>query len=188
VAQDAQAGSGLGDNASLCAAKGRVVSIKSEKDFASGLVFIASGGGFTWASASSYTIGTASQMGPAYFALVLGLLLTVLGGFILFFSLVVETPDGGKIGAFAWRPLLCILGANLAFGALLGGIEAIGLPAMGLVVATVALTVIAAMADETAFHLRRALVLSALLAGGSYGIFIALLGLQMPVWPAFLAG
>ena len=70
----------------------------------------------------------------------------------------------------------------------MGGIEAIGLPAMGLVVATVALTVIAAMADETAFHLRRALVLSALLAGGSYGIFIALLGLQMPVWPAFLAG
>ena len=105
---------------------------------------------------------------------------------ILFFSLVVETPDGGKVGDFAWRPLLCILGANLAFGALLGGLPSIGLPSMGLVVATVALTVIAAMADETAFQIRRVLVLSTVLAAGSYGIFIALLGLTMPVWPAFL--
>jgi hypothetical protein len=78
------------------------------------------------------------------------------------------------------------LGANLAFGALLGGLPIIGLPSMGLVVATVALTVIAAMADETAFQIRRVLVLSTVLAAGSYGIFIALLGLTMPVWPAFL--
>ena len=49
-----------------------------------------------------------------------------------------------------------------------------------------ALTVIAAMADETAFQIRRVLVLSTVLAAGSYGIFIALLGLTMPVWPAFL--
>ncbi len=118
--------------------------------------------------------------------MVLGLCLALLGGLILFFSLVVETPDGGKIGAIAWRPLLCILGANGAFGALLGGVESIGLPSMGLVVAIVALTVIAAMADETAFQLRRVLVLSTILAAGSYGIFIALLGLTMPVWPTFL--
>ena len=163
------------------------MSIKSEKDFASGVMFIATGGGFAWASATEYTIGTASQMGPGYFPLVLGLILSMLGAFILFFSLVVETPDGGKIGGFAWRPLLCILGANLAFGALLGGLPSIGLPSMGLVVATVALTVSAAMADETAFQIRRVLVLSTILAGGSYGIFIALLGLTMPVWPAFLA-
>ena len=73
-----------------------------------------------------------------------------------------------------------------AFGALLGGLPSIGLPSMGLVVATVVLTVIAAMADETAFQIRRVLVLSTILAGGSYGIFIVLLGLTMPVWPAFL--
>ena len=162
------------------------MSIKSEKDFASGLMFIATGGSFAWASATEYTIGSASQMGPGYFPMVLGLILSMLGAFILFFSLVVETPDRGKVGDFAWRPLLCILGANLAFGALLGGVQSIGLPPMGLVVATVALTVIAAMADETAFQIRRVLVLSTILAGGSYGIFIVLLGLTMPVWPAFL--
>jgi hypothetical protein len=178
VAQGSQAPSGLGDNASLLFAKAPVVSIKSEKDFASGVMFIATGGGFAWASATEYTIGSASQMGPGYFPMVLGLILSMLGAFILFFSLVVETPDGGKVGDFAWRPLLCILGANLAFGALLGGVQSIGLPPMGLVVATVA--------DETAFQIRRVLVLSTILAGGSYGIFIVLLGLTMPVWPAFL--
>jgi len=186
LAQGSQAGGGLGDNAILFFAKATVVSIKSEKDFASGLMFITIGGGFAWASASSYGIGSASQMGPGYFPLVLGLILSLLGAFILFFSLVVETPDGGKVGDFAWRPLVCILGANLVFGALLGGVESIGLPSMGMVVAIVALTVISAMADETSFHLRRVLVLSTILAAGSYGIFIALLGLTMPVWPAFL--
>jgi hypothetical protein len=186
VAQGAQAGSGLGDNASLSAAKDRVVSIKSEKDFASGVMFIATGGVFAWASVSSYTVGSASQMGPGYFPLVLSVILAFLGAFILFFSLVVETPDGGKIGAFAWRPLLCILGANLVFGALLGGVQSMGLPSMGLIVAIVGLTVIAAMADETAFQIRRVLVLSTILAGGSYLIFIVLLGLQIPVWPSFL--
>ncbi len=162
------------------------MSIKSEKDFASGLMFIATGGGFAWASATEYTIGTASQMGPGYFPMVLAVVLAFLGVFILFFSLVVETPDGGKIGSFAWRPLLCILGANLVFGALLGGVRSIGLPSMGLIVAIVGLTIIAAMADETAFQIRRVLVLSTILAGGSYVIFIVLLGLQMPVWPSFL--
>ena len=187
MAQVSQALSGLGDNACLSIAKGRIVSIKSEKDFASGLLFIATGGGFTWVSISSYTVGSASQMGPGYFPLVLGLLLTLLGGLILFFSLVVETPDGGKVGDIAWRPLICILGANLVFGALLGGVQSLGLPSMGLVVAIVALTVVAAMADQAAFEIRRVLVLAGVLAAGSYGIFIALLGLPMPLWPAFLA-
>ena len=186
MAQVAQTLIGLGDNASPSIAIGRNVSIKSEKDFASGLLFIVTGGGFTWASTSSYTIGSASQMGPGYVPLVLGLVLTMLGGLILFFSLVVETPDGGKIGDIAWRPLVCILGANLAFGALLGGVQSIGLPSMGLMVAIVALTVIAAMADEAAFEIRRVLLLATVLAGGSYVIFIALLGLPMPIWPAFL--
>ncbi len=138
------------------------MSIKSQKDFVSGLMFTAVGAGFAWNSALSYDIGSANQMGPGYFPLVLGLVLVLLGGFIMFFSLVVETPDGGVIGDIAWRPLVCILGANLLFGALL--------------------------ADATSFNLRRMLVLSSILAGGSYLVFISLLNLQLPVWPAFISG
>ena len=111
------------------------MSIKSQKDFVSGLMFTAVGAGFAWNAALSYDIGSASQMGPGYFPLVLGLVLVLLGGFIMFFALVVETPDGGVIGSIAWRPLVCILGANLLFGALLGGLPSIGFPSFGLVVA-----------------------------------------------------
>jgi hypothetical protein len=114
--------------------------------------------------------------------------LVLLGGFIMFFSLVVETPDGGVIGDIAWRPLVCILGANLLFGALLGGLPSIGFPSFGLVVAIFALTGVALLADATSFNLRRMLVLSSILAGGSYLVFISLLNLQLPVWPAFISG
>ena len=54
------------------------MSIKSQKDFVSGLMFTAIGAGFAWNSALSYDIGSASQMGPGYFPLVLGLVLVLL--------------------------------------------------------------------------------------------------------------
>ncbi len=162
------------------------MSIKSQKDFVSGLLFTVTGSAFAWNSAMSYDIGSASQMGPGYFPLVLGLVLVLLGGFIMFFSLVVETPDGGLIGEVAWRPLFCILGANLLFGALLGGLPSIGFPSFGLVIAIFALTGVALFADASQFTLRRVLVLGSILASGSYLVFIDLLNLQMPVWPAFI--
>ena len=116
----------------------------------------------------------------------LGLVLVLLGSFIMFFSLVVETPDGGSIGDFAWRPLFCILGANVLFGVLLGGLPMFGLPSMGLIAAIYALCGLALLADVNRFTLRRWLVLSSILATGSYVVFIKLLGLTMPVWPFFI--
>jgi hypothetical protein len=80
------------------------------------------------------------------------------------------------------------LGANLLFGALLGGMPSIGLPSFGLVVAIFGLTGVALLADAASFNLRRLLVLSGILAGGSYVVFISLLNLQLPVWPAFISG
>lgn len=162
------------------------MSIKSQKDFVSGLMFTAIGAGFAWNSALSYDIGSASQMGPGYFPLVLGLVLVLLGGFIMFFSLVVETPDGGSIGEMAWRPLFCILGANVVFGVLLVGLPMFGLPSMGLIVAIYALCGLALLADPNRFTLRRWLVLASILASGSYLVFIKLLSLTMPVWPFFV--
>ncbi|NBX56137.1 MAG: tripartite tricarboxylate transporter TctB family protein [Betaproteobacteria bacterium] len=164
------------------------MSIKSQKDFVSGLMFTVTGAAFAWNSAMSYDIGSASQMGPGFFPMALGLVLVMLGGFIMFFSLVVETPDGGAIGEVAWRPLVCILGANLLFGALLGGIPGAGLPAFGLVVAVYALTAVALLADGSSFTFRRVLELGSIMAAGSYLVFITLLHLPMPVWPAFVSG
>jgi hypothetical protein len=135
--------------------------------------------------ATSFTVGTASRMGPGYFPLLLGILLAVLGVLITVLSFRSKAVDGDPIGAFAWRPLGFILGANLAFGALLVGIPAFGFPAMGLIVAIYALVIVAGMARPK-HSLKESLILATILAVASYGGFVYLLNLQFPVWPAFL--
>lgn len=148
-------------------------------------MFMTVGVAFAW-GASGYTIGTGARMGPGYFPLALGVLLTVLGGLITFKALVVETVDGHKIGAFAWKPLVFIISANLVFGAMIGGLPAIHLPPMGLIVGIYALTFIASLAGDR-FNLKETVVLASVLAVMSYLAFIKLLNLQFPVWPV-LAG
>lgn len=160
------------------------MNIKSQKDFFSGLMFMGFGVAFAWGS-SSYTIGSGARMGPGYFPLVLGVLLTLLGGAITFKALVVETVDGNKIGRIAWKPLFFIIAANLVFGAMLGGLPSIHLPPMGLIVGIYTLTFIASLAGDE-FRVKEVLVLATVLALLSYLAFILLLKLQFPVWPAFI--
>jgi len=126
-------------------------------------------------------------MGPGYFPLMLGVLLALIGAVVAFKALVIETEDGDKIGKWIWRPVGYIVAANLAFGVLLGGLPSIHLPAMGMVIAIIALTLISAKAG-TEFILKEILILSALLVVGSYVTFILLLKLQIPVWPTFITG
>ncbi len=160
--------------------------IKSERDFFSGLMFIVIGIAFAW-GATKYNIGQAARMGPGYFPLMLGIVLAVLGVIVLFDALVVETEDGEKIGKIAWRPLGFIVGANVVFGVLLGGVPALGIPAMGLVVATYGVVFIASQAGDQ-FRIKEVLILATLLAGLSYLAFIKVLKLQFPVWPSFIVG
>lgn len=160
--------------------------IKSQKDFYSGLMFTAVGVAFAW-GATNYTIGTGARMGPGYFPLLLGVVLAILGGLIMFSSLVVETEDGDKVGKWAWRPMGYVLGANIAFGILLGGLPSIKLPAMGMIAAIYALTFIASMAEDT-FRAKPVFILATILSIGSYLAFIVLLKLQIQVWPTFITG
>ena len=162
------------------------MNIKSQKDFFSGLMFLVVGAAFAW-GATKYSMGTGARMGPGYFPLLLGVLLAVFGAVICFTSLVVETADGEKVGGFVWRPIIYILGGNLAFGMLLGGLPSIGLPHMGLIVAIFALTIICSKAG-TEFNWRDVIILAAVLSVGSYLAFIVLLKLQIPVWPKFITG
>lgn len=158
--------------------------IKSQRDFYSGLMFMAVGIAFAW-GATNYTIGEGARMGPGYFPLVLGILLAVIGLFITFEALVVETEDGEKVGTWAWKPLFFIIASNVVFGICLGGIPKIGIPALGLIVGIYALTFIAALAGEE-FKAKEVAVLATVLAILSYVAFIVLLKLQFPVWPSFL--
>lgn len=160
--------------------------IKSQRDFFAGLMYLAVGGAFAW-GATNYSVGSGARMGPGYFPLLLGIVLAVLGAFIVFESLVVDTEDGEKVGSIAWKPLGFIISANLVFGILLGGLPSIGLPAMGLIVGIYALTFIAAMAGSE-FKFKEVIVVATVLAIMSYLAFIKLLSLQFQVWPSFIAG
>ena len=71
--------------------------LKSQKDFYSGLMFMAVGGAFA-SGATTYNVGTGARMGPGYFPLLLGVVLALIGLLITFKALTVETQDGDKIG------------------------------------------------------------------------------------------
>ena len=160
--------------------------IKSQKDFFAGLLFMALGIAFAL-GARTYNVGTGARMGPGYFPLMLGIVLAVLGAIEIVKALVVGKPDGDKIGKWVWRPVGFIVGANLAFGILLGGLPSIKLPTMGLIIAIFALTFISAKAGSE-FKFREVLILSSILAVGSYLVFILMLKLQIQVWPTFISG
>lgn len=160
--------------------------IKSRKDFVSGLMFMGVGAAFAL-GAFNYTVGNAARMGPGYFPMLLGAMLALMGTFVLLGSLRATRTDGGRIGAIAWKPLLYIVGANLVFGVLLGGVPSLGVPAMGLIAAIFAVVVLSSMAGSR-FVLRGSLVLAVILAIGSYLTFVVGLSLQFQVWPSFITG
>ena len=160
--------------------------IQSQKDFFAGLLYAVLGAAFA-IGATNYNIGTGARMGPGYFPLLLGVLLGLIGLYIMFKSLVVKTADGDKIGKWAWRPLFFIIAGNLLFGVLLSGIPKFGIPALGLIVAIYGTTIVVSMAANT-FKIKEALILGTILAVGSYVAFVWLLKLQFPVWPSFITG
>ena len=152
--------------------------IKSQRDFVSGVMFIAIGLGFA-IGATTYSFGTSAKPGPGYFPLLLGLILAVLGAMVLFKALTIESDGGDPIGRIAWKPLLLILGAVILFGALL--------PRLGMAITVPILIVIASFGGDE-FHWKGVLATCVLLTVGSYLVFVKGLNLTIPMWPTFLAG
>ena len=159
--------------------------ITHPKDFYAGVMFFVVGL-ISLILAFQYPLGTAARMGPGYFPRMLGVLMALLGAFIMFKALTVATAGGDKIGRWAWKPMACILGANVVFGIALGGLPSIKLPAMGLIIGIYALTFIASLASEK-FNAKEVFFLATALALLSYVAFVVLLKLQFPVWPSVIA-
>ena len=151
--------------------------VKSQKDFWSGLMFLVTGAGFAW-GALNYSFGSSARPGPGYFPFGLGVILALLGAFILFESLTIETEDGEPIGDIAWKPMVVILLSVVVFGALL--------PSMGLVVALPALIVVSSLASSEHRWLS-SIISSVILTAFSWAIFVKGLGLTIPMLPAFLS-
>jgi hypothetical protein len=155
---------------------GNTMKIKSERDFWSGLMFLVVGIAFAW-GATAYKFGASAKPGPGYFPFGLGVLLALLGAFVLFKSLTIETEDGEKIGPWAWKPLGFIVATVAVFGW--------ALPHLGLFVALPVLVVVAALAGDE-FHWGEALANAAVLTAGSWVIFVWGLNLTIPLKPAFV--
>ena len=149
--------------------------IKSQKDFFSGLLFMAAGIAFAW-GATNYTIGEAARMGPGYFPLAVGVLLAIVG-FItaaqgLRVKAQVETIKKPNLAVMAW-----ILGAVVLFGLLLN--------TAGLVLSLVVLVLVSSRASHE-FTWRGTLINAVVLVAFSVGAFIKGINLQIPLWPTFL--
>jgi hypothetical protein len=153
------------------------VKIKSQRDFASGLMFILIGAGFA-IGALNYTFGSSAKPGPAFFPFGLGILMTVLGGLVLFKALTIECDDGEPIGHIAWRPLLVLVGAVVLFGLML--------PKIGMAISLPVLVVASSLASDE-FSWKTALASALLLTLMAWGVFVKGLGLTIPLWPAVAA-
>ena len=150
---------------------------KNAKDFWSGVMFAALGVFFI-IFAQEHELGTAARMGPAYFPTLLGGLLTALGLLIAVKGLMQKVnAEEGRVGRFHWRILGLILGSVLLFSLLL--------ETCGLMIALAAMIAVAALADRSS-RPKEVIAMIIVLDFIAWFVFVYLIGMLVPVWPAFL--
>jgi integral membrane sensor domain MASE1 len=142
------------------------------KDFIAGLLFSVIGLGAI-VLGSEYRRGTAANMGPGYFPLMLGILLIVLGAALALRALRIK---GEPIPVWKWRPTLVVLGSVVLFGLIV--------TRAGLLLSTVTLIMLSSAASRE-FRFKEALISSIVLAAAVVGVFVIGLKLQLPIWPVF---
>ena len=150
--------------------------INNLKDFCAGLMFMLFGVAFTW-GATRYSMGTAAKMGPGYFPLILGGLLTVLG-VIIFLRSFASKSIGSPVGRIIFKPGFLVFGSIAAFALLL--------KTAGLVVSIFAIILISSFASRES-RFKDSLISAIVLCVASLAIFVYGLNLQIPVWPTFMA-
>jgi len=163
--------------------------IKSPQDWWAGWMFIAFGVFFILFALGTpdfidkivgtrliggYQMGSSVRMGPAYFPVVLGGLLAVLGLLVLLDSILENVPE---IPKFHFRPLIWIGLSSLAFAYLL--------KPLGLVLASIALVFISAYGGHE-FKWKEVAIMSVVLAIFSVLVFVKGLALPFPVCPDFI--
>ena len=144
--------------------------IKSSKDFATGLLFLAIGLGAYYIG-STYNMGTAQRPGTGVLPRILAWCLIGSGLLLAIQALIQEGP---KLDAWAWRPLIMITLATVAFAFLVDN--------AGLVVAMIVSMTLAALGTHETRWKEFALFTVLMLALG-LGIFIYGLGMPIKVLP-----
>ena len=145
--------------------------VRNQPNLLSGLFFTVTGVGFGLYS-RNYQMGTASQMGPGYFPVVLGGLLALIGLVITLQSLSPH-QDEERIEPLFFKPMLLVLGPVILFGVML-------MPT-GLILSSLMLIVLTALASPE-FNLKYVVPTALVLIVGCYLVFVYGLGLPIPVW------
>lgn len=151
------------------------MNIKSQRDFAAGLLLIVAGTAFAIGS-TQYNFGSTMRPGPGYFPFGLGVILALLGLIVLVTSLTQKRADGDLIGPIPWRPLACVVGAIIFFG--------LTLTRLGFLISFPLMIILTSYASRE-FTWKDALLSASVLTVMSYLIFIFALKLNIPVWPTW---
>ena len=165
--------------------------VKRQRDFCCGLLFVGVGLAFAW-FAGTWPLGHWSAPGPGFLGLFLALVLTLLGGGMLFVATTFESAGGDPIGPLGMRTLALVLLAVIAFG--------LALPRLGLIATVLLVVLIASLAAPgpggdrpasglPASRLRwREVLLNAVVSGVvAWVLCHLLLKLSLPLWPLPLA-
>jgi hypothetical protein len=120
---------------------------------------------------SQYPIGTPAQMGPGFFPVALGSLLTIVG--IVVAIGAIRAGSAFEMAAVDWRALGAITAAIL--------LAAVLLLTAGLVVAIPVLVIVGSLASRD-FRPVRVFITAVVLTVMAWAIFIWGLGLRIPVW------
>jgi hypothetical protein len=145
------------------------IRIRNGKDFYAGLFFFFIGI-VTVFEARGYSIGTARDMGPGYFPILIGYLLVMIGGVATVRGLWLK-GEGIKIPLT--RPLVMVSCAALSFALLL--------KPCGLIIALLALVLLSCLGSRE-FGIRYAVILFFILAAIATVLFVYILGLPLPLF------
>ena len=148
-------------------------SIQRHRDYYAGALLLLIGLSTVYQS-SRYDVGTLAEIGPGFFPMVMGIILTGCGVAIAFDQSAAadDEHDADTLGRPEWRGWACILGGILAFILLAHN--------AGLVPATFACVFISAMGDRT-MNLRNAAVLA--LAISVFGVLLFHYALKIQLQP-----
>ncbi|HKQ31427.1 MAG TPA: tripartite tricarboxylate transporter TctB family protein [Burkholderiales bacterium] len=146
--------------------------IANRQDFCAG-VFFMSVGIATMLLSLSYRIGTAGRMGPGFFPMALGGILTAVG-LIVSVQGVARVKEDVSLPPLSFRPLFLVLGSVALFGVLLNS--------LGFVLCTAILV----GTSSFAYHeprWREIVLSAAALTVFSLAVFGYGLSLPFPLWP-----
>lgn len=144
------------------------MNIRMSTDILTGILFLGVSIGAVTIIGTSYSLGTASRMGPGFFPLIVSIMLGGLGAILVARSLLSQTESVGNVDL---RPLLLVLASTLFFGL---AIESLGLAVAGIVL------VFGARLAGREFKVVEVTVLAVTLVAACILLFAYALGLNLP--------